>query len=93
MIEAEIRGKPPDERRQIRQTRLCPLLDELERWLRVALDTLSRKSDTAAVSCTRSSSGQHSCTLWRRCYRDGKLSGRTRFARDGRWAKHSEAVL
>ncbi len=49
VIEADIRGKPPDERRQIRQARSRPLLDELERWLRTTLDTLSRKSDTAAA--------------------------------------------
>jgi len=49
VIEAEIRGKPPDERRQVRQARSRPLLDDLERWLRTTLDTLSRKSDTAAA--------------------------------------------
>ena len=49
VIEADIRGKPPDERRQIRQGRSRPLLDDLERWLRTTLDTLSRKSDTAAA--------------------------------------------
>jgi transposase len=49
VIESEIRGKPPDERRQVRQTRSRPLLDDLERWLRSTLDTLSRKSDTAAA--------------------------------------------
>ena len=49
VIEAEIRGKPPDERRQARQSRARPLLDDMERWLRVTLDTLSRKSDTTAA--------------------------------------------
>ena len=49
VIEAEIRGNPPDERRQVRQARSRPLLDGLERWLRITLDTLSRKSDTAAA--------------------------------------------
>jgi hypothetical protein len=49
VIKAEIRGKPPDERRQVRQARSRPLLDDLERWLRTTLDTLSRKSDTAAA--------------------------------------------
>ncbi len=49
MIEAEIRGKPPDERRQAPQSRARPLLDDMERWLRVTLDTLSRKSDTTAA--------------------------------------------
>ncbi|TYQ19596.1 UNVERIFIED_ORG: transposase [Zoogloea ramigera] len=43
-VESEIRGKLPDERRQVRQTRSRPLLDDLERWLRSTLDTLSRKA-------------------------------------------------
>ncbi|MET3135658.1 transposase, partial [Oxalobacteraceae bacterium GrIS 1.11] len=49
VIEAEIRGKPPDERLLARQGRSRPLLNDLERWLRAALDKLSRKSDTAAA--------------------------------------------
>jgi len=49
VIETEILGRPPDERRQVRPTRSCALLDDLERWLRSTLDTLSRKSDTAAA--------------------------------------------
>jgi transposase len=49
VIEADIRGKPPDERGQVRQARSRPLLDDLERWLRATLDTFSRKSDTAAA--------------------------------------------
>lgn len=49
VIEAEMRGKPPDERRQVRQACSRPLLDDLERWLRTTLETLSRKSDTAAA--------------------------------------------
>src|SRR5471032_1845043 len=49
VIEADIRGKPSDERRQARQTRAKPLLDNLERWLRAALEKLSRKSDTSAA--------------------------------------------
>jgi transposase len=49
VIEADIRGKPPDERRQERQLRAKPLIDDLERWLRAALDKLSRKSDTSAA--------------------------------------------
>jgi hypothetical protein len=49
VIEEEIRGKPPDERRQIRQARARPLVNDLEHWLRTTLDTLSSKSDTAAA--------------------------------------------
>lgn len=49
LIEAEIRGKPPDQRKSVRQTDSRPLLDDLERWLRTSLEKLSRKSDTAAA--------------------------------------------
>ncbi|OEZ83369.1 transposase IS66 family protein [Janthinobacterium sp. HH104] len=49
VIEAEIRGKPSDERKEVRQLRSLPLLEDLERWLRSTLETLSRKSDTAAA--------------------------------------------
>ncbi|OFJ49550.1 hypothetical protein BA896_012385 [Janthinobacterium lividum] len=48
-IETEIRGKPPDQRKSVRQTEACPLPDDLERWLRTSLEKLSRKSDTAAA--------------------------------------------
>ena len=49
VIEADIRGKPPDERREVRRARSRPLLDDLHRCLRTAFDTLSSKSDTAAA--------------------------------------------
>jgi hypothetical protein len=49
VIEAEISGKPPDERRQARQqVRAQPLVD-LEHRLRTTLDTLSPKSDSVAA--------------------------------------------
>ena len=48
-IEADIRGKPPDERRTIRREKSLPLIDDFERWLREALLRLSRKSDTTAA--------------------------------------------
>ncbi|HYD78937.1 MAG TPA: IS66 family transposase [Paucimonas sp.] len=48
-IEADIRGKPPDERKQVRQARAKPLLADFERWLRATMETLSRKSDTTAA--------------------------------------------
>lgn len=48
-IEAQIRGKPPDVRRQARQAQARPLLDSLESWLRERLELLSRKSDTTAA--------------------------------------------
>jgi transposase len=48
-IEAEIRGRPPDERRAVRQARARPLLDSLHQWLESCLTKLSRKSDTTAA--------------------------------------------
>jgi len=48
-IESEVRGKPPDKRREIRQSRTRPLLDDLRSWLEKILATLSRKSETAVA--------------------------------------------
>jgi transposase len=48
-IESEIRGRPPDERRQFRQARARPVLDSLREWLESCLAKLSRKSDTTAA--------------------------------------------
>ncbi len=45
-IEEQIRGKPPDERRSVRQARAVPLLDDMKRWFEATLATLSAKSDT-----------------------------------------------
>jgi len=49
MIESEIRGRPPNERLQVRQARARPLLESLRVWLEASLAKLSRKSDTAAA--------------------------------------------
>jgi transposase len=57
VIEAEIRGKPPHERQQVRQQRSRPLLDDFGNWLRATLEKLSRKSDTAAAI-------QYALNLW-----------------------------
>jgi hypothetical protein len=46
-IEKEIRGRPPDERREIRKARSRPLMESLKQWLEETLGKLSRKSDTA----------------------------------------------
>lgn len=35
LVAAEIRGKPPDKRRLVRQTRARSLLDDLQQWLRI----------------------------------------------------------
>jgi transposase len=48
-IEDEIRGRPPDQRRQVRQTRASSLLQSLHDWFEVSLTKLSRKSDTTAA--------------------------------------------
>jgi transposase len=48
-IEGKIRGRPPDERQQVRQTRARPLLESLHDWFEVSLTKLSRKSDTTAA--------------------------------------------
>jgi transposase len=46
-IESEIRGRSPEERREVRNLRSRPLLDSLKQWLEETLGKLSRKSDTA----------------------------------------------
>jgi len=56
-IESEIRGRSPDERRQVRQTRARPLLQSLHEWLESCLPRLSRKSDTTAAI-------RYALTLW-----------------------------
>lgn len=48
-IESEIRGRPPDERREIRQARARPLLDSMHEWLQATLAKLSKKSAVAAA--------------------------------------------
>jgi transposase len=46
-IESEIRGKPPDERRRIRQLHTQPLMHELKDWFEQTLARVSRKSELA----------------------------------------------
>jgi len=48
-IENEIRGRSPDERQQVRDTRSRPLLNSLHDWLKATLTKLSRKSETATA--------------------------------------------
>ena len=48
-IEKEIRGHPPHERREVRQTRAHPLLESLRECLENCLTKLSQKSDTTAA--------------------------------------------
>lgn len=46
-IESDVRGKPPDVRKQVRQSRGRPLVDELHDWFNKMLARLSPKFDTA----------------------------------------------
>jgi transposase len=48
-VEEPIRGRPPDERRAVRQMQSKPLLDSLRQWFEATLSKLSRKSDTTAA--------------------------------------------
>ena len=57
VIEKEIRGRPPAERREVRNARARPLLESFHEWLQSSLAKLSRKSDTAAAV-------RYALTLW-----------------------------
>lgn len=46
-IEADIRGRQPEERRRVRNERSRPLLDSLKQWFEEILVKLSKKSETA----------------------------------------------
>ncbi|MGF6875766.1 dsRNA-specific ribonuclease [Paraburkholderia sp. MM5477-R1] len=62
-IEEQIRGKPPDERRSVRQARAVPLLDDMKRWFEATLATLSRRSPTRPKRfAMRSIAGRRSST-------------------------------
>lgn len=66
-IEAQIRGKPPDVRRQEGQARAAPKLQALHDWLHDTLQSLSRKS--ALAGAIR--------------YALGRWTARTRYVDDG----------
>jgi transposase len=46
-IEKEIRGRSPEQRREVRNQQAQPRLESLKQWLETTLGKLSRKSDTA----------------------------------------------
>jgi transposase len=48
-IEEDVRGKPAELRREVRQTRAKPLLEELRIWMEKSLRSLSTKSETAGA--------------------------------------------
>jgi transposase len=67
-IEAEIRGRPPDIRREQRQARAGPLLKDMYEWLSALLGRVSAKSDIAQAI-------GYSLTRW---------TALTRYVEDGR---------
>jgi len=48
-IEEQIRGRPPEQRREVRRAQVKPLLDSLRQWFEATLSKLSRKSETTAA--------------------------------------------
>jgi transposase len=48
-VEHEIRGRSPDERKAVRQTRSVPLIGGLNEWIQRTLSKVSRKSDIAGA--------------------------------------------
>jgi transposase len=48
-VEEQIRGKPPDQRRKVRQAQASPLLESLRQWFEATLSKLSRKSETTVA--------------------------------------------
>jgi len=48
-IEDDVRGRPPDERQQLRNLRSRPLIECMRQWLEDSLAKLSKKSDTSAA--------------------------------------------
>lgn len=75
-IEAQIRGRPPDERREVRQQRTRCVLEELKTWLDQTLAQLSAKSAMAAGI-------GYTLANWRAL---------TRFVDDGRIEAHNNAA-
>jgi transposase len=48
-VEADVRGRPPDERRRARETRAGPLLGDMRAWLEATLRQASKRSDLAVA--------------------------------------------
>ena len=68
VVEADIRGRPADERRAERQERSMPIVQALEPWLRTKLEMISQKSKLAEAI-------RYALARW---------DGLTRFLDDGR---------
>ena len=67
-VEQDVRGRPPDERRHVRQARTRPMLDAFRQWLDATGPKLSRRSDLAVAI-------RYALTRW---------TALTRYADDGR---------
>jgi transposase len=48
-VEEPIRGRPPDERRAVRQAQAKPLVESMRQWFEATLSKLSRKSETTVA--------------------------------------------
>ena len=69
-IEANIRGKPPDDRQRCREEKSLPLLAGLKAWLDAKLPKLSGKSDLAKAM-------RYTMSRWdvlTRCLHDGRIA-------------------
>lgn len=75
-LEAEINGKPPDERRRVRQERTAPVLEELKVWMNDTLAQVSAKSPMALAI-------GYSLSNW---------TALTRFVDDGRIEAHNNVA-
>jgi transposase len=75
-VEADIRGRPADERRAERQERSKPIVQALEPWLRAKLEIISQKSKLAEAI-------RYALARW---------DGLTRFLDDGRIEIDSNVV-
>lgn len=75
-IEKDIRGRSADERRQTRQEKSRPLVDDLEPWLRTKLALISQKTKLAEAI-------RYALSRW---------DGLTRFLEDGRIEIDSNVV-
>ncbi len=75
-VEAQISGKPPDERMRIRQRQTGPVLDELKAWLNATLAQVSAKSPMALAI-------GYSLSNW---------TALARFVDDGRIEAHNNAA-
>jgi transposase len=75
-IEKDIRGRSANERRSVRQARTCPLIADLEPWLRERLALISQKSKLAEAI-------RYALSRW---------EGLTRFLDDGRVEIDSNTV-